>query len=75
MADADGATVAQSHSRRRSGFLTKPRDMSLEVSKAVEGFLDLILVAFILIWTERQNERAKVSLTMGPGNAFGQRPV
>jgi len=72
--DDNSATVAQSHSRRRSGFFRKPRDMSLEVSEVVDHAVDVILLTFILVWRERQNERTKPGLSVGPGASFGQRP-
>ena len=53
------ATVAQSHSRRRSSFFRKSRDMSLEVSEVVSHAVDIILLTFILVWKERQCERLK----------------
>jgi len=73
VADDGSATVAQSHSRRRSSLFRKSRDMSLEVSEVVDHAVDVILLTFILVWRERQNERTKPGLALGPGNAFGQR--
>jgi len=53
------ATVAESHSRIRSSFFRKPRDMSLEISEVVSHAVDIILLTFILVWKERQSERSK----------------
>ena len=52
-------TVAQSHSRIRSSFFRKPRDMSLEISETISHAADTVLLTFILVWRERQNERSK----------------
>ncbi|KAF9791198.1 hypothetical protein BJ322DRAFT_1040364 [Thelephora terrestris] len=49
-----GETVAQSHSRIRSSFFRKPRDMSLEISEAISHAVDVVLLTFILVWRERQ---------------------
>ena len=54
---ATGETVAQSHSRIRSSFFRKPRDMSLEISGAVSHAVDVVLLTFILVWRERQSEK------------------
>ena len=52
-----GEIVAQSHSRIRSSFFRKPRDMSLEISDAVSHAVDVVLLTFILVWRERQSEK------------------
>ena len=36
--------------------------MRLEISEAVAFAVDIILLTFILVWEERQNERAKGGL-------------
>ena len=56
-------TVAQSHSRIRSGFFRKPRDMNLEISEPIVHAVDVVLLTFILVWHERQSERAKQTNT------------
>ena len=33
--------------------------MSLEISPAIADAVDIVLLTFILVWRERQNERAK----------------
>ena len=43
------ATVAQSHSRIRSSFFRKPRDMSIEISEVVSHAMDVILLTLILV--------------------------
>lgn len=60
-----GETAAQSHSRIRSSIFKKPRDMSLEISQALSHAVDVVLLTFILVWTERHNERAKNSVELG----------
>jgi hypothetical protein len=52
-------TVAQSHSRIRSSFFKKPRDMSFEISETISHAVDTVLLTFILVWMERHNERTK----------------
>ena len=52
-------TLAQSHSRIRSSFFRKPRDMSLEISEPIIHAVDVVLLTFILVWRERQSERVK----------------
>jgi hypothetical protein len=48
--------VSQSHSRIRGlSFFRKPRDMSLEISLPVSLATDLVLLTFVLVWTERRN--------------------
>ena len=59
MNKATDVTVAESHSRRRSSIFRKPRDMSFEISEVVSHAVDVILLTFILVWRERQNERSK----------------
>jgi len=49
-------TVAESHSHRRSSIFRKPRDMSLEICEVVSHAVDLVLLTFILVWSERQSE-------------------
>lgn len=55
------ATVAQSHSRIRSSIFKKPRDMGLEISRVVSDAADVVLLTFIIVWKERQSQRAKLS--------------
>ena len=52
-------TVAQSHSRIRSSFFKRPRDMSFEISSTISHAVDTVLLTFILVWMERQNERTR----------------
>jgi len=52
-------TAAESHSRIRGNFFRKPRDMSLETSATISHAIDVVLLTFILVWMERQNERSK----------------
>ena len=52
-------TVAQSHSRIRDGFFKKARDMSLEISPGISPAVDIVLLTFILVWVERQNEKVE----------------
>ena len=54
---ATGEIVAQSHSRIRSSFFRKPRDMSLEISDMISHAVDVVLLTFILVWRERQSEK------------------
>jgi hypothetical protein len=56
---ATNRTVAESHSRIRSSFFRKPRDMSLEISETISPAIDVLLLTFILVWMERQRERTK----------------
>ena len=60
-------TVAQSHSRIRSSIFKfkKPRDMSLEISPVIAGAADIVLLTFILVWRERQNERVETIRDFG----------
>ena len=37
----------------------KPRDMSFEISESVSHAVDVVLLTFIIVWRERQNERSK----------------
>ncbi|KAF9645293.1 hypothetical protein BDM02DRAFT_3189829 [Thelephora ganbajun] len=53
-------TVAKSHSRIRSSFFRKPRDMSLEISEVISHAVDIVLLTFILVWKERQSARLRV---------------
>jgi len=55
----DNTTVAESHSRIRSSFFRKPRDMALEIADVVACAADIILLTFIIVWRERESERAK----------------
>jgi len=55
----DNTTVAQPHSRTRSGFFRKPREMALEIALSVAYAVDIILVTFILVRRERESERTK----------------
>lgn len=50
------ATVAESQSRKQSSFF---RSMSLEISETMSLAVDIILLTFVLAWSERQNERSK----------------
>jgi len=61
VADNGRATVARSHGRGWKTCFKRPHDIGLEVSESdvVRPFLDLILITFILVWTERQSERIK----------------
>jgi hypothetical protein len=60
------ATVAQSRSRILTSIFKKPRDMGFEISEVVSHAVDVVLLTFILVWRERQNERSKNSdLTWG----------
>jgi len=52
-------TVAESHSHRRSSIFRKPREMSLEISEVVSYAVDMVLLTFVLVWSERQNERKR----------------
>ena len=52
-------TVAESHSHRRSSIFRKPRDMSLEISEVVSHAVDMVLLTFILVWSERQSEKRR----------------
>ena len=52
-------TVAESHSKRRSSFFRRARDMGLEISGTVAPAVDVILLTFIFVWKERQ-KRTKV---------------
>jgi len=65
------ATVAQSHSRIRHSFFRKPRDMSLEISEVVSHAVDVILLTFLLVWRERQNERSKSTDMSEPRSLVG----
>ena len=56
---ATNKTVVESHSRIRGNFFRKPRDMSLEISATISHAIDIVLLTFILVWMERQNERSK----------------
>jgi hypothetical protein len=65
------ATVAESHSRRRSSIFRKPRSMGLEISEVVSHAVDVVVLTFILVWRERQNERSKsVDLLWSQTNPF-----
>ena len=55
LATKDNKTVAESHSKRRSGLFKKARDMSLEISGVVSLAVDVILLTFILSWRERKS--------------------
>lgn len=71
------AKVAESQSRKRSSLFRKARDMSLEISDAVSLAVDVILLTFVLVWSERQNERSK-SMTLvrvGGGDAITGIPL
>ena len=68
VAKSTNAIVAQSHNRRRSSFFRKPRDMSLEISEVVSHAVDIILLTFILVWRERQNERSKAMDMINPNS-------
>lgn len=57
-----GGIVAQSHSRIRSSFFRKPRDMSLEISDGISHAVDVVLLTFILVWRERQSEKSAGSM-------------
>ena len=50
----DNTTVAESHSKRRSSFFRKARDMGLEISGVVALATDVILLTFNFVWKERQ---------------------
>ena len=52
-------TVAESHSRIRGNFFRKPRDMNLEISATISLAIDVVLLTFILVWMQRQNEGLK----------------
>jgi len=56
-------TVAESHSKRRSSFFRKARDMGLEISGVVSLAVDVILLTFIFAWKERQ-KRTKIGGTL-----------
>ena len=62
--------VAQSHSRVRSSFFRKPRDMSLEISAPVSPAMDIVLLTFIFVWRERRSEKAKNFCDMYPCLGF-----
>ena len=62
-------TVAESHSHRRSSIFRKPRDMTLEISEVVSHAVDIVLLTFVLVWSERQNER-KRALTVYPTDRY-----
>jgi len=53
-------TVAESHSHGRNSILGRPHETSLEISEVVSYAVDIVLFTFILVWSERQNERKKV---------------
>ena len=58
------ATVAESHSRRRGSIFRKTRDMGLEISGTVSLAVDVVLLTFILVWGERQNDRSESKYMM-----------
>ena len=39
--------------------------MSLEISPVIAGATDIVLLTFILVWRERQNERAETIRDFG----------
>jgi hypothetical protein len=43
----------------------KSRDMGLEISEVVSHAVDILLLTFILVWKERQSERANVFRSPG----------
>jgi hypothetical protein len=58
-------TVAQSRSRIQGSMFRKSRDMGLEISEVVSHAVDVLLLTFILVWKERQSERANVFRSPG----------
>lgn len=54
--------VARSHSKIRSSFFRKPRDMSLDISETISHAVDTVFLTFVLVWRERKNERTKESI-------------
>ena len=63
------ATVAESQSRKRSSLFRKARDMSLEISEVVSLAMDVVLLTFVLVWSERQTERSKSMILVGMGGS------
>jgi len=49
-------TVAQSRSRRRSSIFRKPREMSLEISEVVSHAVDIVLLTYLLVWSDRRHD-------------------
>ena len=62
-------TVVEYHSHRRSSIFRKPCDMTLEISEVVSHAVDIVLLTFVLVWSERQNER-KRALTVYPTDRY-----